>query len=175
MSFDLIIDGYNLIGQSPELRSYEREELDKGREMLIKKLLAYQRIKKHAITVVFDGWREGSFSEHRDIVRGIMIIFSRRGEKADEVIKRLASQGKERTVVVTSDRDLGYACALQGCKVITSQEFDGSLELAEYREGKGSTAEEEGDNFQWKGTKKKGPSRRLPKSQRQRQTILKKL
>ena len=39
--------------------------------------------------IVFDGWQAGGLRETRDLHRGIRVIFSRRGERADEVIKRL--------------------------------------------------------------------------------------
>ena len=176
MSLYLIIDGYNLIRQSAELLQYEKKDLTLGREMLLKKLLTYQRLKKHAITVVFDGWHEGHFSEGHDRVGSIKVIFSRRGEKADEVIKRLASQKKGETVVVTSDRVLGYSCYQKGCEVIPATEFLAKMELAAYIEQKGKIEEDENTPYQkQKGTKKKGPSRRLPRSQRRHHAVLKKL
>ena len=176
MAVHLIIDGYNLIRQSPELRQYEEKDFDQGREMLLKKLLAYQRIKKHAITVVFDGWIGGHFSESHGRVGGIRVIFSQRGEKADEVIKRLASREKRETIVVTSDRELGSSCSREGCEVIPSPEFSAKMGLSEHMGLKGKIEEEEADDkLQFKGTKKKGPARRLPKSQRHHRTVLKKL
>ena len=56
MALHLIIDGYNIIRQSPELLSKESQDLRWGREALLEKLAAYRRLKKHPITVVFDGW-----------------------------------------------------------------------------------------------------------------------
>jgi len=176
MSLHLIIDGYNFIRQSPELREYEREDLDKGREMLLRQLSTYQRIKRNAITVVFDGWIEGALTEERDRVGKIQVIFSRRGEKADEVIRRLASQYREKAVVVTSDGDLGYSCRREGCEVITSQEFMTRVEIAHYVDMKGEVEEDNLYGMPQRGsTKKKGPSRRLPKFQRRRHKVLKKL
>jgi len=175
MAIHLIIDGYNLIRQSPQLRKHDQEDLEKGRKMLLKKLLAYKRIKQHVITVVFDGWMEGHFSEGHERTGGIEVIFSRRGEKADEVIKRLASQQKGKALIVTSDRDLESSCARQGCEVISSPEFEAKMELSQYIDLKGNMEEDDYESFQSKGTKKKGPSRRLPKSQRHHQKIVKKL
>jgi uncharacterized protein len=176
-TFSLIVDGYNLIRQSPELRQYDKKELAAGREMLLKKLLAYQRLKKRSITVVFDGWEEGGLIENRDRCGGIEVIYSQRGEKADEVIKRLARRRGQEAVVVTSDRELGHACSQEGCSVVTSQEFEARLALADYAEHKGGTTEVQGDlsSGPLRGTKKKGPSRRLPKAKRHHSTLLGKL
>lgn len=175
MALHLIIDGYNLIRQSPELLRYEKQDLEKGRAMLLRSLIAYQRIKRHAITVVFDGWVEGDIFEHRSKEGGIEIIFSRRGEKADEVIKRLAAQKKDETTIVTSDRDLGYLCAMKGCTIVSSPEFLEKMEYAQYSDQKGIVNEKEDNAPQVKSTRKKGPSKRAPKSLRHHQSLLKKL
>ena len=44
--------------------------------------------------------------EERDLAGGVAIIYSRLGEKADEVIKRLVAAGSEEILVVTSDREI---------------------------------------------------------------------
>ena len=175
MALHIIIDGYNLIRQSPELLRHEKKDLEKGRAMLLRNLSAYQRIKRHAITVVFDGWAEGDIFERRSKEGGIEIIFSRRGEKADEVIQRLSAKKKGETTVVTSDRDLGYSCALKGCTIVSSPEFLAKMEYAQYSDQKGIVNEKEDNAPQFKSTRKKGPSKRTPKSFRHRQSLLKKL
>ena len=95
MPFRIIIDGYNFIRQSSKLRSYESLELAKGRDKLIEMLVRYRTFKQHPIVVVFDGWQEGSLIGKRTIEKGIEIIYSKRGEKADEVIKRLVSKSRD--------------------------------------------------------------------------------
>lgn len=176
MSFHLIIDGYNVIRHSPELRKHEKQALEQGRQFLVKRLSSYQRMKHHGITVVFDGWEEGHASEGHDQVRGIKVVFSRRGEKADEVIKRLSAEKKGNAIVVTSDRELGHACTLRGSRVIESQDFLQKLSQTDYlgqEERKDSDSLE--DDHLPRGTKKKGPSRRLSKSQRKQEAVLRKI
>jgi uncharacterized protein len=85
----IIVDGYNLIRQSATLRHSEVKSLEEGRNALIRSLVGYRRHRGHRITVVFDGWVGGSPQEERDLAGGVEIIYSRLGEKADEVIKRL--------------------------------------------------------------------------------------
>jgi len=176
MALHLVIDGYNLMRQSPELRRFDKGELEQGRGILLKYLLAYQRTKKHAITVVFDGWIEGHFSESRARAGGITVIFSRRGETADEVIKRLAGQERERALVVTSDSDLAYSCSKAGCTVVPSLQFAAKMDLARYGEGNGGVDDARDESWsQVKGTRKRGPARRKPKSRRHQGRKLKKL
>jgi predicted RNA-binding protein with PIN domain len=85
----LIIDGYNLIRQSPQLQLLDAMDLQSGREALLELVTHYRSRSNHQITVVFDGWQHGDLKGGRDRHQGILIIFSRRGERADEVIKRL--------------------------------------------------------------------------------------
>ena len=78
----VIIDGYNLIGTS-------HRNLEKQRETLIDALIEYKKRKGHDITVVFDGWKTGESHESRYVTGGVRVIYSRVGEKADSVIKRI--------------------------------------------------------------------------------------
>jgi predicted RNA-binding protein with PIN domain len=171
MPLHLIIDGYNLIRQSRELQEIEARELKAGREALLDRLAAYRHSRAaHKITVVFDGWQGGELKEARDRRQGIAIVYSRRGEPADEVIKRLLAQERERAVVVSSDREIQECAQGVGAAWIASSEFEMRLAL----DGAGEVAP---DSFEspLPGTRKKGPARRLPKRQRQRLQRLKKL
>ena len=108
----LIVDGYNIIRQSPRLQFLDAMDLQAGREALLELLALYRRRSHHQMTVVFDGWQQGDLKESRDRYQGILVIYSRRGERADEVIKRLLNQERERAMVVTSDREI-QVCAEQ--------------------------------------------------------------
>jgi predicted RNA-binding protein with PIN domain len=174
----IIIDGYNLIRQSDSLRRYERLGLEKGRKELIKRLAHYRKLKGHRITVVFDGWIGGPLHEERQQEAGIRIIYSRRGEKADEVIKRIARRGSgEELVVVTSDREIAEAVERSGGVAIASPEFETRMVLegeAALLIEKGIPPEEEDDEEPRRGGKK-GPSRRLSKKERLTERRRKKL
>jgi predicted RNA-binding protein with PIN domain len=172
MAVHLIIDGYNLIRQSPELLAQEARDLAWGREALLEKLAAYRRLKKHAITVVFDGWETGEFMGNRDRFQGMLIIYSRRGEKADEVIKRLADQERQRALVISSDREITDYAERRGAAVMSAAQFSLHLEFA----GAGdSSGEAEEDEAGWSGTRKKGPAHRASKKIRRQRRRVKKV
>ena len=172
MALHLIIDGYNLIRQSPELLAQESHDLRWGREALLEKLAAYRRLKKHPITVVFDGWEAGDFMGNRDRFQGMLIIYSRRGEKADEVIKRLAERERERCLIISSDREIMDHAERVGAAVMSAEEFSFRLEFALPAI---DSAEPEEDEVDWSGTKKKGPAHRASKKLRRQRRRVKKI
>jgi len=170
----IAVDGYNFIKQSPELRKLEQIELQKAREGLIERLSQYRRIKGHSITVVFDGWQAGRLAGNRERSRGIEVIFSRVGEKADEVLKRLAVQKREGILLVTSDLEISNFAEKKGAKIIAAPDFEEKMEMAQLYALKGNQGE---DKFLSGpvAPDKKGPSRRLPKNRRKALAAVKKL
>jgi hypothetical protein len=123
------------------------------------------------ITVVFDGWQGGWSTEKKDRKKGIELIFSKLGEKADEVIKRLVKEKGSGAVVVTSDREVSKYAERMAASVIPSDQFKEKMERADLKIEKGFE-EEAGEE---RGSKKKGPSRMLSKRERRLQAALKKL
>lgn len=172
MALHLIIDGYNLIRQSPELLAVESQDLRWGREALLEQLAAYRRQKKHPITVVFDGWENGAPLGERDRFQGMLIIYSRRGEKADEVIKSLADRERQRCLVISSDRDICRHAEGVGAAVMSAEEFNLRLQLALTGEVSDDLEPEEDHS---RGSQKKGPAQRSSKKLRRRRQRLKKI
>jgi hypothetical protein len=170
----LAIDGYNFIKRTPNLRKLEEIELQKAREGLVGQLAQYKKIRGHSIIVVFDGWQAGSLAGHRERSRGIEVIFSRVGEKADDVLKRLAAEKREGITIVTSDNDVAFYAERKGSAVVSVSEFEDRMEMAKYLDTKGGI-EESDAHKRFADTTKKGPSRRLAKSQRKAIAKAKKL
>lgn len=80
-------------------------------------------MKGHEITVVFDGWKSGGAREETLKTGGVVVIYSRLGENADYVIKRIISRDKKEWIVVTSDRDIAAFAWANGCIAVPSQRF----------------------------------------------------
>jgi hypothetical protein len=173
MSIHIIIDGYNLIRQSKSLSALDQQDLQLGREGLLDMLSAYKRIKRHTVTVVFDGINAPPFSQHKDQIKGIKVIFSHNGESADTVIKRMAAKLREKALVVSSDLDVIHFAASKGSATIDSPGFEEKMAMAVYMDIKGIESEE---TVGWiPTTKKKGPGRRLSKRKRRNRVKIKKL
>ena len=174
MSIHIIIDGYNLIRQSGVLSSLDRQDLQQGREALVEMLSAYKKMKPHRITVVFDGGNAPPLTPKRDRVKGIEILFSRQGELADALIKKIASKEREKALVVSSDRDVADFAAAMGCATINAQAFEDRISMAVLMEEKG--IEDDESSRGWvPTTKKKGPSKRLTKRARRNRKKIGKL
>jgi predicted RNA-binding protein with PIN domain len=174
----IIVDGYNLIRQSDTFRHSEMKSLEEGRNALIRSLAGYRRLRRHRITVVFDGWEGGSPTEERDLAGGVEIIYSRLGEKADEVIKRLLGKGSEEILVVTSDREIATFAARRGKTAIASPAFASLLDgiaAGSIADTPAADTETEAEDDRHAAAKRKGPSRRLSKQKRAALARFKKL
>jgi predicted RNA-binding protein with PIN domain len=173
MPIHIIIDGYNLIRQSNSLSRFDHQDIQLGRESLLDELAAYRQIKRHRITVVFDGTNASPLSSHKEQIKGVRVKFSRSGESADAVIKRMASHEREKALIVSSDLEVVNFASSKGAATISSHLFEEKLKMAAYANSKGVESEDEDG---WvPTTRKKGPSRRLSKKKRRDRIKIKKL
>jgi len=165
MSLHVIIDGYNVIRQSDQLSILDLQDIQEGRQGLQDMMATYRQTKGHQITIVFDGTRAPHLGTQRHRIHGMQILFSRNGETADDVIKRMAANEGERVLIVSSDRDIVSFAAARGAATIGAREFEHKVFEAIYLKETGSKGEN--DTGGWRPTtRKKGPSRRLPKRRR---------
>lgn len=166
MPTHVIIDGYNLLGTS----GIRRGPIESDREMLLHDLAAYRHRTGHIITVVFDGWQQGRSTEQREHRAGVQVIYSRRGERADQVIQRLAREYGTDCAVVSSDHEVMNVARAYGAFAIGAQEFAKKLRVPSFSSSTIPHKElDPGDDVRSRGGReKKGNPKKLPKSQRQR-------
>ncbi len=161
MALHIIIDGYNLIRQSPLLSSLDRRDIQLGRRALLDLLAAYKKTRPHRITVVFDGISDSLFSSAKEKIKGIDVRFSRRPDSADTVIKGLASSYREKALIVSSDMDVVRFAEAKGSATISSPLFENKIRASSCFDDAGTAEDEEEERRT--DTKKKGPCRRLSK------------
>lgn len=174
----IVIDGYNVIRRSPRLALLDRRDLEEGRNALLTSLIAYRRLKGHRITVVFDGWERGGMREQITATGGLQIIFTRRGEQADQAILRVVGKAPSGAVVVTSDRALADAAVRSGALALSAEEFHERVDHALRAKDGGEFEKEDDDDADTDcpGTRRpKGPARRPSKQAKRRITTLKRL
>jgi len=170
----VIIDGYNLLHASPNMSVRREELLENARNRLIEKLSNYKRQKNVSISIIFDGWKNGMPIQNQELSRGIKIIYSKLGEKADDVIKRLIANSSEEIVVVSSDREIRDFAEKHSTVSLSSSEFEKKVEIASFYEMNDFDEEEYSDESNT-STKKRGNPRKLSKAERKKKAKMKKL
>ena len=174
MPTHLIIDGYNLLGVMGSTEPRAEAGGGTARDHLLLVLSSYAHRTRHRLTVVFDGWRQGASLESREQRSGVQVVYSKRGELADQVIQRLAAAGGPDCAVVSSDREVADSARAQGAFVMGAQEFAAKLRTPDRPRNRPPFAKDEDDGEGLRPpSEKKGNPRKLPKSVRQRLRRLK--
>lgn len=166
----VIIDGYNLLaltGGTGDLHS------EADRESLLRRLAGYRHQKGHALTIVFDGWQRGQPVESREHRSGVQVIYSKRGERADQVIERLAQQYGTDCAVVTSDHEVIRSAQAQGALIMRAAEFAQKLHAQSILKQPMPYKELADEDSEPRRPGKKGNPRKLPKALRRRSRQLK--
>jgi len=134
----LLVDGYNVIRQTPPYRELAECDLESARVALVSDVAAYAHGEWDA-TVVFDGGNNVHSSGEVHSTAGIKVIFSRFGSDADSLIESLSRVAREQghaVDVVTSDAQTQWAVFGRGVARRSSAEFATELRAdeAEWRE-----------------------------------------
>jgi predicted RNA-binding protein with PIN domain len=131
----IIIDGYNAIFRDPALRDLARQDLERGRNELVRRVAEAFRGRRERITIVFDGNR-AAVPGGRNRLGSVRIAFSIPPETADDKIQRLVEearrvvQGRRRLSfrIVSSDREVAARAKLWGARTVGSQDFLNEVE-----------------------------------------------
>lgn len=115
-----LIDGNNLLGR---IAPHELREPG-GREGLVARLLAFQRVTRTRIHLVFDGSPEPEPTVHV-VNPKFTIHFPGHGRNADDVIGELITRqtDRRRFFVVSSDRAIRGLAKSKGLRSVSSDEF----------------------------------------------------
>jgi predicted RNA-binding protein with PIN domain len=115
-----LVDGNNVMAQ----RVGWHRDKPKARRRLMDELARFAQERRVSVSVVFDGAPEKYFADGASY-KGVRVFYAERGSNADERIKKMVEQSKERRTmfVVTSDRALADYVRRCGVQVIRSGEF----------------------------------------------------
>ena|SRR5579875_1724338 len=165
----VLVDGYNVIRADPRLQSLERTSLEHARQVLVQTLAGAPRLAHDRVLVIFDG-RDGyrtHINAHR--MGRIEVLYSARGQLADEVIIDQANQlaGRGSVVVVTNDLDVRRRCAAAGCEVTGSENLLRQIPGQPARRAR--PEEDDDDRKPTLSTAKRGNPRRSGKRSRNRE------
>ncbi|MCI2863317.1 NYN domain-containing protein [Staphylococcus hominis] len=122
----LIIDGYNMIGQSRELSKVARESLEEAREQLLDVIANYNAVVADEIVCVFDAYEQSGI-EREYMYHGVKTVFTKEKETADSYIERyvynLYNKHTTHITVVTSDMSEQHAIFGVGAYRVSSREM----------------------------------------------------
>ncbi len=124
----IIVDGYNFIFNSYFKVRFKSDELQKLREETINFLSKYYNAKRNKVVVVFDGYNTDELCESKYNRQNIEIIYSKKDEKADDVIVRLAKSITGSLIIITNDNDIRRRVSSANCSCLNVDEF---IRLAE--------------------------------------------
>ena len=121
----LIIDGYNMIGQSSTLSTVAKENLEEAREQLLDTIANYNALIADEIVCVFDAYEQSGI-EREYFYHGVKTIFTKK-KTADSFIERyvyeLYNKHTTHITVVTSDMSEQHAIFGSGAYRISSREM----------------------------------------------------
>jgi len=120
-----LVDGNNVMGQ----RVGWHRDKPGARRGLLEELARFASARRVSVSVVFDGKPEQHFADGSSY-KGVKVFYAERGSNADERIKRMVDEARERRtlMVVTSDRELASYVRQCGVQVIRSGDFRKRLE-----------------------------------------------
>lgn len=102
----ILVDGYSLLHNWPELAPGQPRHSALAREELINILMRYHDATGEPITIFFDGAGAPPNVPKNESSRAVEVLFSRAGQTADDMIERAAHrfQPYGEVLVVTDDR-----------------------------------------------------------------------
>ncbi len=101
----ILVDGYSLLHNWPELAEGRARHSAAARDELIEQLTRYQDASGTPVTVFFDGNGTARKGSPDEFARRVEVIYSGAGQTADDLIERAAFRFKDygEVMVVTDD------------------------------------------------------------------------
>ena len=102
----ILVDGYSLLHNWPELAPGAARHSARAREELVHVLTRYHDVTGEPVTVFFDGAGAPPNAPKAESSAAVEVLFSRAGQTADQMIERAAHrfQPHGEVLVVTDDR-----------------------------------------------------------------------
>ncbi len=128
----LIIDGYNVLFNWPELKEMAAIDLGLARQRLIEILGDYAAFKHIRMVLVFDGYRAKGNPGQKSQWENVQIVYTKEGQTGDAYIESLATRigHNYSTRVVTSDSLVQLSSFRSGLLRMSARELRESVEHA---------------------------------------------
>ncbi len=121
----LVVDGYNVIYAWPQLEKLKLENLSHARDKLLDYLTEYAALTGRKVILVFDAHQVPWNARSSEMINGVEVIYSQKGETADSVIEKMVGSlsKKGKVFVTTLDGDEQFVVFGQGAYRVTPQEL----------------------------------------------------
>ena len=128
----LIIDGYNVLFNWPEIAEIAKIDLGMARTRLIEILGDFAAFKHYRMVLVFDGYRAKGNPGQKSRWENVEIVYTREGQTGDAYIESLATRigHNYSTKVVTSDSLVQLSTFRSGLLRMSARELRESVESA---------------------------------------------
>ena len=128
----ILIDGYSLLHNWPELAAGQPRHSERARNELIHILTQYHDVTGEPITIFFDGAGAPASAPKADSSREVEVLFSRGSQTADDMIERAAHrfQSYGEVLVVTDDSAERDTVGGMGSSVSSCANFIRAIEMA---------------------------------------------
>ena len=118
----ILVDGYNLIFHFPEIRKRMEMDLESARDELVHLLRTVVNSKREKMVIFFDGDDRAVCPSKQE--GSVQIIFSRKPEGADPLIKRWIERDHDSiSLVISSDAEIVSFAKLYAVKTSSSKQY----------------------------------------------------
>ncbi len=121
----VIIDGYNFIFATEELRRAAESDFARARDVLIRLMCDYAAFSKCRVIIVFDAYKRRGGEGSTEELGGVTVVYTRESQTADSYIEKTTYEiAEEHTVrVVTSDMQEQLVILGVGGLRVSAREF----------------------------------------------------
>jgi len=129
----LLVDGYNIIYASSDLSDLAKTDLKAARDKLIDILINFQGFRREQVIVVFDAYKVAGGKEHTEEMSGLLIVYTKEAETADQYIEKAAHEisKKYKVTVATSDAIEQVIVLSSGAYRLSARDFWDEIERTE--------------------------------------------
>jgi len=153
----ILVDGYSLLHNWPQLAPGKPRHSAEARDELIRRLTLYRDAIGTPITIVFDGSQGRAGKPERTPTPELEVLYSRAGQTADDIIERAAVrlQAYGEVLAVTDDFAERETVFYHGGMAVSCQNFIDDVEMALAEQGRDIARHNRAERLRFKASLKK--------------------